>query len=63
MFIIFVLVLLAVLMGILSAIYSVFAPFMQNIGNVVDFNSAYYGALAGVERAHLVLKYKQPGFE
>lgn len=63
MFIIFILILLAIMMGILSAIYSVFAPFMQNIGNVVNFNSAYYWALAGIERAHLILKYKQPGFE
>ncbi len=36
---------------------------MQNIGNVVYFNSAYYWAIAWVERAQLVLKYKQPGFE
>lgn len=36
---------------------------MQNIGNVVNFNAAYYGALGGVERAELVLKYKSPGFE
>lgn len=63
MFIVFILILLAVLMGILSVIYSTFAPFMQNIGNVVHFNSAYYWALAGVERANLVLKYKKPGFE
>jgi hypothetical protein len=62
-FVIFILILLAIMMGILSAIYSVFAPFMQNIGNVVNFNSSYYWALAGVERAYLVLKYKQPGFE
>lgn len=63
MFIIFILILLAIMMWILSAIYSVFAPFMQNIWNVVYFNSAYYWALAWVERAYLVLKYKQPGFE
>ncbi len=50
-------------MGILSAIYSVFGPFMQNIWNISNFNSAYYWALAGIERAQLVLKYKQPGFE
>jgi hypothetical protein len=62
-FIVFVLILLAVLMGILSVVYSIFAPFMQNIWNVVYFNSAYYWALAGVERANLVLKYKQPWFE
>jgi len=51
------------MMGILSAIYSVFTPFMQNIGNVVNFNSAYYWALAWIERWQLILKYKQPWFE
>lgn len=63
MFIVFILILLAVMAGILSAIYSVFAPFIQNIGNVTNFNNSYYWALAWVERAYLVLKYKQPGFQ
>lgn len=50
-------------MGILSVIYSTFAPFMENIWNIVYFNSAYYWALAWIERAHLILKNKQPWFE
>ena len=36
---------------------------MENIGNVVNFNVAYYWALAGVERAQLSLKFKEPWFE
>ncbi len=63
MFVVFIIVLLFILLGILTSIYSVFSPFMQNIGNVVHFNSAYYWALGGIERAELVLKYKSPGFE
>lgn len=63
MFVVFILVLLAVLMGIMSVIYSTFAPFMENIWNIVYFNSAYYWAIAGVERAHLILKYKKPWFQ
>ncbi len=63
MFIAFVLILLFILLGVLVGVYSVFAPFTQNIGDVIDFNSAYYGALAGIERANLVLKYRSPGFE
>lgn len=63
MFIAFVLILLFILLWVLASTYSVFAPFSQNIWDVVDFNSAYYGAIAGVERANLILKYKQPGFE
>jgi hypothetical protein len=47
----------------MSAIYSVFLPFMQSIGDVTNFNTAYYGALAGIERAELSLRYKNPWFE
>ncbi len=50
-------------MWILSAVYSVFAPFIENIWNIVHFNSAYYGAMSSLERAQLVLKYRQAGFE
>ena len=50
MFIAFVLIILFILLGVLVGVYSIFAPFTQNIGDVIDFNSAYYGALAGIER-------------
>jgi len=48
---------------VLVGAYSVFSPFTQNIWDVIDFNSAYYGAIAGIERANLVLKYRSPWFE
>lgn len=63
MFIAFVLILLFILLWVLVGIYSIFAPFTQNIGDVIDFNSAYYWALAGIERWELVLKYRSPGFQ
>lgn len=63
MFIAFVLIILFILLWILIGVYSIFSPFTQNIGDVVDFNSAYYGAIAGIERANLVLKYRSPWFE
>lgn len=63
MFIAFVLIILFILLGILVGVYSIFSPFTQNIWDVIDFNSAYYGAIAGIERANLVLKYRSPGFE
>ena len=63
MFIAFVLILLFILLGVLVWVYSVFAPFTQNIWDVIDFNSAYYWALAWIERANLILKYRAPWFE
>lgn len=63
MLVAFILIIIFILLWIMSAIYSVFSPFMESIGNVVNFNSAYYWALWGVERAELVLKYKEPWFE
>lgn len=63
MFIAFVLIILFILLGILVGVYSIFSPFTQNIGDVIDFNSAYYGAIAAIERGNLVLKYRSPWFE
>lgn len=63
MFIGFILIILFILLWVLVGAYSVFSPFTQNIGDVIDFNSAYYWAIAGIERANLVLKYKSPWFE
>ena len=63
MFISFVLIVLFILFWVLVGVYSVFSPFTQNIWDVIDFNSAYYGAMAGIERGNLVLKYKSPWFE
>jgi len=62
MFLVFSLVLLVVAMGILTSVYSVFFPFMQNLWNVSDYHMAYYGAISSVERAELVLRYRSPWF-
>ncbi len=63
MFLVFTLVLLVVAVGILASVYSVFFPFMQNLGTVQQYHMAYYGAVSAIERAELSLKYRQPGFE
>lgn len=63
MFIGFILIILFILLWVLVGAYSVFSPFTQNIWDVIDFNSAYYWAIGGIERANLVLKYKSPWFE
>lgn len=62
MFLVFTLVLLVVAVGILSSVYSVFFPFMQNLWTVNQYHMAYYGAISAVERAELGLRYRSPWF-
>lgn len=62
MFLAFTLILLFVAAGILASVYSFFFPFMQNLGTVTSYHTAYYGAISAVERAELVLKYRSPWF-
>lgn len=62
MFLVFTLVLLVVAVGILASVYSIFFPFMQNLGTVQQYHTAYYGAVSSVERAELALKYRNPWF-
>lgn len=62
MFLVFSLALLVVVMGILTSVYSVFSPFMENLWNVSDYQMAYYGAVSSVERAELALRYRTPWF-
>ncbi|MCX6825144.1 MAG: hypothetical protein NTY80_02865 [candidate division SR1 bacterium] len=62
MFLVFTLVLLVVAVGILVSVYSVFFPFLQNLGTVTQYHMAYYGAVSSVERAELGLRYRAPGF-
>ena len=63
MFLIFVLVILALAIGILSGVSSLFLPFMHQLWTTQDYYQAYYGALSAIERAELSLRYRSPGFE
>lgn len=40
-----------------------FFPFFENLKNIAQYNSAYYAAIASVERAELVLRYREPWFQ
>lgn len=40
-----------------------FFPFFENLKNISQYNSAYYAAIASVERWELVLRYKNPWFQ
>ncbi len=57
----FLLIILAI--AILWALASWFFEFHENFGEIVDYNKAYYSAIAWLERAELVLKYRQPWFQ
>jgi len=48
---------------LVGAIYSSFIAFYADFSDTVSYNKAYYGAVSGVERAQLVLRYRDPGFE
>jgi len=58
----FVIVLIITWLAILFSIYSMFTPFVQSFGDIVNYNVAYYGAISAVERWELVLKYRWPWF-
>lgn len=63
MLLIFVFILLGIGIGILVSVYSIFFPLIVNLGEIGNFNVAYYGAISSLERAQLALKNKLPGFE
>lgn len=63
MFLAFVIIIIITWLAILFSIYSIFNPFVNNFSDIVDYNIAYYGAMAWIERWELVLKYKWPWFQ
>lgn len=50
MLIVFVIVLLVIGLAIIGSLYSLFLPFFQQLGNIKQYNVAYYGAVSSVER-------------
>lgn len=59
----FTFILLSIGVWILVSVYSIFFPFIKNLGEIGNYNTAYYGAISSVERWELALKYRGPGFE
>jgi len=58
----FTFILLSIWIGILVSVYSIFFPFIKNLGEIGNYNTAYYAAISSVERWELALKYRDPGF-
>lgn len=49
--------------ALLLALFSWFFPFMNSYGNVVQYSTAYYGAMSAIERWVLAVRYTGPGFD
>lgn len=59
----FILIMIVVGTGLVMALYSMYMPFLQDLGDVKFYNTAYYAAVSSLERASLALRYHEPGFE
>lgn len=58
-----VLIVIIVSMALLLALFSAFFPFVRTYGNVMQYTTAYYGALSAIERGVLAIRYAGPGFD
>ena len=63
MVIVILIILLIVWVALVGALYSSFLMFYGTFGDTLEYNKAYYGAVSGLERAQLVLRYRSPWFE
>ena len=57
------LVIIMIWASMLAWIYALINPFTQQLGSIQRYNVAYYGAIASVERAELVLRWHKAWFE
>lgn len=62
MYLLITLLILSVLAGVLTSLYSSFIPFLRSFSGIEDYYSSYYGAVSSIERALMVSKIKKPGF-
>lgn len=63
MILLITILMLALWTALMMNIYSIFQPFMQNSGQITDYNQAYYWAISSVERAQLIVRMHDYGFE
>jgi hypothetical protein len=53
-------ILLLVGVAVVGALYSSFLAFYVSFGDTLEYNKAYYAAISALERAELVLRYREP---
>lgn len=63
MLLMLVLIVMIISIALLLALFSGFFPFVQTYGNVVQYSTAYYGAISAIERGALAIRYTGPGFD
>lgn len=63
MLLMLVLIVMIISVALLLALFSGFLPFVNTYGNVVQYSTAYYGAISAIERWALAIRYAGPGFD
>lgn len=63
MIIAFVLILSSIGLIIAVALYSNFLPYFSLLSDIKNYNIAYYGANAAIERSLSVLRHQEAGFQ
>lgn len=58
-----VILLLLICSALVGSLYSSFNAFFVNFSDSLNYTKAYYAAISWLERAELVLRYRQPGFQ
>ena len=59
----FVLILSIVWVSLATALYANFLPYLALLGDIKNYNMAYYGANTAIERSLSVLRYQEAWFE
>lgn len=63
MAIVIIMVLLVFWIGIVGNLFSTLNPFVEKLGNITNYNAAYYAAQMSAERWLLALRYHDAGFQ
>lgn len=58
-----VMIVMIVSVALLLALFSGFLPFMRMNTSVMEYTTAYYGAISALERGILAVRYAGPGFD
>ena len=63
MLLMLILIVMIISVALLLALFSGFFPFVNTYGNVMQYTTAYYGAMSALERGALAIRYTGPGFD
>ena len=63
MLVILIVILILIWVAVVWSIYSNFMVFHSNFSETENYHRAYYSSISALERAELVTKQRQPGYE